>query len=76
MTFDLRYAVFAVIVLRFDKGMELTEEKGARLQVLAQADYLDDGAPSFEDQHINLRRGDIVGRSHPAKVCYHLTNQH
>lgn len=34
---------------------------GARLQVLAQADNVDANAASFEDQHVNLRRGDIIG---------------
>uniref|UniRef100_A0A0B7KCR4 Lysine--tRNA ligase n=1 Tax=Bionectria ochroleuca TaxID=29856 RepID=A0A0B7KCR4_BIOOC len=47
--------------------------EGARLQVLAQADFADDKAPPFEEQHVNLRRGDIVGvrgfptRTNPAK---------
>jgi lysyl-tRNA synthetase class 2 len=46
---------------------------GSRLQVLAQADYVDEKAPAFEEQHINLRRGDIIGirgyptRTNPAK---------
>ncbi|OAA59962.1 lysyl-tRNA synthetase [Cordyceps fumosorosea ARSEF 2679] len=34
---------------------------GTRLQVLAQADHLGEGVPSFEDQHVNIRRGDVVG---------------
>ncbi|VUC28915.1 unnamed protein product [Clonostachys rosea] len=47
--------------------------EGARLQVLAQADFTDDKAPPFEEQHVNLRRGDIIGirgfptRTNPAK---------
>lgn len=47
--------------------------EGSRLQVVAQADNLDPNAPSFEEQHINLRRGDIIGirgyptRTNPAK---------
>lgn len=46
---------------------------GSRLQVLAQADYVDEKAPAFEEQHINLRRGDVIGirgyptRTNPAK---------
>lgn len=36
--------------------------QGARLQVLAQADIVDQEAPSFEEQHVNLRRGDVIGR--------------
>ena len=36
--------------------------QGTRLQVLAQADNLGEGVPSFEEQHINLRRGDIIGK--------------
>lgn len=35
--------------------------EGARLQVLAQADHVDPNAPSFEEQHADLRRGDIIG---------------
>lgn len=35
--------------------------QGARLQVVAQADFVDPKAPSFEEQHVNLRRGDIIG---------------
>ncbi|EGX96163.1 lysyl-tRNA synthetase [Cordyceps militaris CM01] len=42
---------------------------GTRLQVLAQADHLGEGAPSFEDQHVNIRRGDIVGiRGYPTRT--------
>lgn len=47
--------------------------EGTRLQVLAQADFADDKAPPFEEQHVNLRRGDIIGirgfptRTNPAK---------
>jgi len=41
----------------------------ARLQILAQADNADPNAPSFEDQHVNLRRGDIVGvRGYPTRT--------
>lgn len=47
--------------------------EGSRLQVVAQADNLDPNAPSFDEQHVNLRRGDIIGirgyptRTNPAK---------
>ncbi|OAA76779.1 lysyl-tRNA synthetase [Akanthomyces lecanii RCEF 1005] len=42
---------------------------GTRLQVLAQADHLGEGVPSFEDQHVNIRRGDIVGiRGYPTRT--------
>lgn len=42
---------------------------GTRLQVLAQADNLDDKAPSFDEQHVNLRRGDIIGiRGFPTRT--------
>ncbi|KAM3512545.1 hypothetical protein MY11210_003808 [Beauveria gryllotalpidicola] len=42
---------------------------GTRLQVLAQADHLGEGVPSFEEQHINIRRGDIVGiRGYPTRT--------
>ncbi|KAG5983110.1 Protein kinase [Claviceps digitariae] len=42
---------------------------GVRLQVLAQADNLDDKAASFDDQHVNLRRGDIIGiRGFPTRT--------
>jgi len=39
----------------------LTVFQGTRLQVLAQADNREEGTPEFEEQHINLRRGDIIG---------------
>ncbi|KAH7312553.1 lysyl-tRNA synthetase [Stachybotrys elegans] len=43
--------------------------EGTRLQVLAQADFLAEGAPSFEEQHVNLRRGDIIGiRGFPTRT--------
>lgn len=43
--------------------------QGTRLQVLAQADHLGEGVPSFEEQHINIRRGDIVGiRGYPTRT--------
>jgi lysyl-tRNA synthetase class 2 len=43
--------------------------EGTRLQVLAQADHLQEGSPSFEEQHINLRRGDIIGvRGFPTRT--------
>ncbi|KAF4127034.1 lysyl-tRNA synthetase, class II [Geosmithia morbida] len=35
--------------------------EGARLQVLAQADNVDPESPSFDEQHVNLRRGDVIG---------------
>jgi lysyl-tRNA synthetase class 2 len=35
--------------------------EGSQLQILAQAQNVAEGAPSFEDQHVNLRRGDIIG---------------
>ncbi|OAR01162.1 hypothetical protein LLEC1_06010 [Akanthomyces lecanii] len=42
---------------------------GTRLQVLAQADHLGEGVPSFEEQHVNIRRGDIVGiRGYPTRT--------
>jgi lysyl-tRNA synthetase class 2 len=42
---------------------------GARLQILAQADNLDPEAPSFEEQHVNLRRGDVIGiRGFPTRT--------
>ena len=47
--------------------------EGSRLQVVAQADNGDDKSPSFDEQHLNLRRGDIIGirgyptRTNPAK---------
>ncbi|KFA46050.1 hypothetical protein S40293_07459 [Stachybotrys chartarum IBT 40293] len=42
---------------------------GARLQVVAQADNLQEGSPSFEEQHVNLRRGDIIGiRGYPTRT--------
>jgi lysyl-tRNA synthetase class 2 len=43
--------------------------EGARLQVLAQADFADSNAPPFEEQHINLRRGDVIGiRGFPTRT--------
>ncbi|KAK5988477.1 Lysine--tRNA ligase cla4 [Cladobotryum mycophilum] len=43
--------------------------EGVRLQVLAQADNREEGTPSFEDQHLNLRRGDIIGiRGYPTRT--------
>jgi len=43
--------------------------EGTRLQVLAQADFVDANAPSFEEQHVNLRRGDIIGvRGFPTRT--------
>ncbi|KFH48598.1 Lysine--tRNA ligase, cytoplasmic-like protein [Hapsidospora chrysogenum ATCC 11550] len=43
--------------------------EGTRLQVLAQADYVDANAPSFEEQHVHLRRGDIIGvRGFPTRT--------
>lgn len=35
--------------------------QGTRLQVLAQADNREEGTPDFEEQHVHLRRGDIIG---------------
>ncbi|KAK7746187.1 lysyl-tRNA synthetase [Diatrype stigma] len=35
--------------------------EGTRLQVLAQAQEVPETAPDFESQHVNIRRGDIVG---------------
>lgn len=35
--------------------------QGTRLQVLAQADNREEGTPDFDEQHLNLRRGDIIG---------------
>ncbi|KAK8868780.1 Lysyl-tRNA synthetase class II [Apiospora arundinis] len=35
--------------------------EGTRLQVLAQAQESDPNAPEFETQHVDLRRGDIIG---------------
>ncbi len=43
--------------------------EGVRLQVLAQAQEVPETAPDFESQHINLRRGDIVGvRGFPTRT--------
>lgn len=43
--------------------------EGTRLQVLAQAQESDANAPSFENQHVDLRRGDIVGvRGFPTRT--------
>lgn len=43
--------------------------EGAQLQVMAQAQNVAEGAPSFEEQHINLRRGDIIGiRGFPTRT--------
>lgn len=47
----------------------LTLPQGVRLQVLAQADNLPEGSPSFDEQHVNLRRGDIIGiRGYPTRT--------
>ncbi|KAL4943650.1 hypothetical protein BDV06DRAFT_189339 [Aspergillus oleicola] len=35
--------------------------EGVKVQVVAQAQHIAEGGPSFEDQHEHLRRGDIVG---------------
>ncbi|KAL4970875.1 lysine--tRNA ligase KRS1 [Aspergillus stella-maris] len=35
--------------------------EGVKVQVVAQAQHVAEGGPSFEDQHEHLRRGDIVG---------------
>ncbi|KAK2061481.1 lysyl-tRNA synthetase [Colletotrichum caudatum] len=35
--------------------------EGVKVQVMAQAQEVREGGPSFEDQHVHLRRGDIVG---------------
>lgn len=43
--------------------------EGVRLQVLAQAQESDPNAPDFEAQHVDLRRGDIVGvRGFPTRT--------
>lgn len=43
--------------------------EGTRLQVLAQADNREEGTPEFDEQHINLRRGDIIGiRGYPTRT--------
>ncbi|PHH70477.1 hypothetical protein CDD80_5992 [Ophiocordyceps camponoti-rufipedis] len=43
--------------------------EGTRLQVLAQVDLVDSSAPSFEEQHLHLRRGDIIGvRGYPTRT--------
>lgn len=37
--------------------------------MLAQADNIGENVPSFDEQHINLRRGDIIGiRGHPTRT--------
>jgi lysyl-tRNA synthetase class 2 len=42
---------------------------GTRLQVLAQADNLQADSTPFEEQHVNLRRGDIIGiRGFPSRT--------
>ncbi|KAH8173635.1 tRNA synthetases class II (D, K and n) domain-containing protein [Sarocladium implicatum] len=44
-------------------------DQNTRLQVLAQSNNVDEKAPSFEEQHINLRRGDIIGiRGFPTRT--------
>lgn len=35
--------------------------EGVKVQILCQAQEVREGAPSFEDQHEHLRRGDIIG---------------
>jgi len=35
--------------------------EGVQIQVLAQAQNVAEGAPPFDQQHVNLRRGDIIG---------------
>ncbi|KAK2033944.1 lysyl-tRNA synthetase [Colletotrichum zoysiae] len=35
--------------------------EGVKIQVMAQAQEVREDSPSFEDQHVHLRRGDIVG---------------
>jgi lysyl-tRNA synthetase class 2 len=43
--------------------------EGAKLQVLAQAQNSAADAPDFQSQHINLRRGDIIGvRGFPTRT--------
>ncbi|PNY23200.1 Lysine-tRNA ligase [Tolypocladium capitatum] len=43
--------------------------EGTRLQVLAQADNVGQGAPTFDEQHMPLRRGDIVGiKGYPTRT--------
>ncbi|PHH86579.1 hypothetical protein CDD83_10039 [Cordyceps sp. RAO-2017] len=43
--------------------------RDTRLQVLAQADNVESGAPSFEEQHVNLRRGDYIAvRGYPTRT--------
>ena len=43
--------------------------ENTRLQVLAQAQNAQADAPDFESQHVNLRRGDIVGvRGYPSRT--------
>ncbi|KAK0391511.1 hypothetical protein NLU13_1011 [Sarocladium strictum] len=44
-------------------------DQNVRLQVMAQNNNVDDKAPPFEEQHINLRRGDIIGiRGFPTRT--------
>lgn len=43
--------------------------ENVRLQVLAQAQDVPEGATDFESQHVNLRRGDIIGvRGFPTRT--------
>ncbi|CZS80472.1 unnamed protein product [Fusarium graminearum] len=35
--------------------------EGVKVQIMCQAQEVREGAPSFEDQHEHLRRGDIIG---------------
>ncbi|KAK3998322.1 hypothetical protein QBC44DRAFT_228194 [Cladorrhinum sp. PSN332] len=38
-----------------------TRSIGVPLQVVCQAQYVEEGGPSFEKQHENIRRGDVIG---------------
>ncbi|KAI5917260.1 hypothetical protein F4810DRAFT_62677 [Camillea tinctor] len=61
------------IFVRRSAGAKLffydVRSESTRLQVLAQAQEVPEGAPDFESQHINLRRGDIIGvRGFPTRT--------
>lgn len=61
--YDIRSEVrfHVTMTLKLAGAQSDSFSQGVRLQVLAQADNREEGTPEFDEQHVNLRRGDIIG---------------
>ncbi|KKP00774.1 lysyl-tRNA synthetase [Trichoderma harzianum] len=73
MNKDKMIALAGRVYVRRSAGSKLyfydIRSEGTRLQVLAQADNREEGTPDFDEQHLNLRRGDIIGiRGYPTRT--------